>query len=87
MLPEAPGLLSITICWFSRRPRCSATKRALVSVTPPGVKGTMMRMGLLGKLSSAAMAPDAHKLTPRAKAPAKRRRLKCEVKAMVSLQS
>src|SRR5215212_1971855 len=59
MLPEAPGLLSTTTCCPSRRPRNSATTRALVSVTPPGVKGTMSRIGLAGQASWALAGADA----------------------------
>ena len=51
MLPEAPGLLSTIICCPNLFPRCSAIKRPLVSVTPPGVNGTTKRIVLLGHAS------------------------------------
>src|SRR6218665_2302126 len=50
MLPGGVGRLSTTTCWPSRAPRRSATTRAPVSVTPPGVKGTTRRIGLFGGL-------------------------------------
>ena len=48
MLPLAPGRFSTITCWPRRAASGSATTRALLSATPPGVKGTMMRTGLVG---------------------------------------
>src|SRR5258708_3807037 len=48
MLPPAPARVSTTTCCPSRTPSGSATTRALLSATPPGVKGTMMRSGFAG---------------------------------------
>jgi hypothetical protein len=48
MMVRPPGLFSTITCWPNSRLRPSATMRALVSVDPPGVKGTTTRIGLDG---------------------------------------
>src|SRR5688572_7940927 len=48
MLPLAPGRFSTMTCCPSRAASGSPMTRALLSVTPPGAKGTMMRTGLTG---------------------------------------
>ncbi len=48
MVPDAPGLFSITIGTPRRGPSFSVRMRALVSVALPGENGTTMVMGLLG---------------------------------------
>ncbi len=48
MVPDAPGLFSITTGTFRRGPSFSAMMRALVSVALPGENGTTMVMGLSG---------------------------------------
>src|SRR5262249_11060117 len=47
--PDAPGLLSITIRWPSRRVRPSATMRATRSVGPPGGKPCIIVIGRSGQ--------------------------------------
>src|SRR5687767_10410803 len=44
----APGRFSMTTLWFSDFDIASATMRAVRSVPPPGVKGTMILIGWLG---------------------------------------
>jgi len=48
MVPEAPGLFSMTMGTFRRGPSFSEMMRALVSVALPGENGTTMVMGLSG---------------------------------------
>src|SRR6185503_6902264 len=55
MLPLAPGRFSTSTCWPRRCASGSATTRALLSATPPGENGTMMRTGFCGH--SCAVAP------------------------------
>src|SRR4051812_28711785 len=64
MLPLAPGRFSTITCWPSRRPSGSATTRALLSATPPGAKGTMMRIGFAGQSSECA-GPAASNVSAR----------------------
>src|SRR5207253_5047920 len=59
MLPPAPGLFSITTDWPQTSCRRLPTRRAVVSVEPPGVKGTMMCTGLAGQATLAAKAREA----------------------------
>src|SRR5215469_6357 len=54
MLPPAPGLLSITTDWPQTSARRLPTKRAVMSVEPPGVNGTTMCTGLLGQVALSA---------------------------------
>src|SRR5256885_1412240 len=56
MVPPAPGRFSTSTCWPSAAESLSATGRAMVSVAEPGVKGTMMRMGLEGNDCAIAAA-------------------------------
>src|SRR5260221_12713386 len=59
-MPAAPGRFSITIGWPSASPSAGATVRAVISTLPPGTKGTISRIGLLGKpCAPAAHAPSA----------------------------
>src|SRR5436190_6865258 len=55
MLPLAPGRFSTSTCCPRRAASGSATTRALLSATPPGENGTMMRTGFAGH--SCASAP------------------------------
>src|SRR5689334_16643292 len=48
MLPPAPARFSITTGWPSELERRSPTRRAKMSVEPPGANGTTMRTGLDG---------------------------------------
>ncbi len=73
LLPPAPGRLSTPTCWPRRAPRRSATTRAPVSVTPPGVKGPTRRIGLLGK-SACASAGGAASVSALEAASASQRR-------------
>src|SRR5574337_1286275 len=57
--PPAPGRLSTSTGWPSLVPRILASTRAVLSVMPPGVKGTTKVMGLVGQLSPAACAAPA----------------------------
>src|SRR5437899_7927497 len=58
MLPPAPGLFSITTDWPQTSCRRLPTRRAVVSVEPPGVKGTTMRTDLAGHAMLAASARE-----------------------------
>src|SRR5258708_7851482 len=69
-MPAAPGRFSITIGWPSASPSAGATVRAVMSTLPPGTKGTISRIGLLGK----PCAPAAH-ATSASRAPASLTRL------------
>jgi hypothetical protein len=44
----APGRLSTTMFWPSASPTCRAISRAMRSVDPPGLCGTIRRIGRLG---------------------------------------
>jgi hypothetical protein len=48
MLPEAPGRLSTTTGCPQRSASFCATRRAMMSVPPPGVNPTTIRTGLTG---------------------------------------
>src|SRR6476659_2999213 len=75
MLPPAPGLFSITTVWPHTSCRRLPTRRAVISVEPPGVNGTTMRTGFAGQ--SAATALDTTSdgaATAAAARPTKRRR-------------
>src|SRR5437870_5270213 len=66
MVPPAPGRFSTTSGWPSAAASLSATGRAMVSVADPGVKGTMMRIGLAGKgCADAAQAAKRARLAAR----------------------
>src|SRR5262249_34750552 len=54
MLPPAPARFSTTTGWPQRSPSFWATRRAMMSVPPPGVKPTSMRTGLAGKFGAPA---------------------------------
>src|SRR5471030_1475711 len=75
MLPPAPGLFSITTDWPHTSCRRLLTRRAVISVEPPGVNGTTTRTALAGQ--SAPKARDAivdGAARAAAARPAKRRR-------------
>lgn len=61
MFPEAPALFSTTMGWPRRFPGASAISRPLVSVTPPGAKGAISRIGLSGYCDWAAAAKCSNK--------------------------
>src|SRR5438045_577 len=48
MMVPAPGLFSITTLWPSRSDIEPPTRRAMMSVEPPGANGTSQRSGRLG---------------------------------------
>src|SRR5882757_1861862 len=76
MLPPAPGLFSITTDWPQTSCRRLPTRRAVVSVEPPGVNGTTTRNGLAGQSAPAACDARMEGATIAAAArPTKRRRL------------
>src|SRR5882757_4840284 len=54
MLPPPPGLFSTTAVWLRLPCRPAAISRAITSLAPPGVNGTMMRIVLLGKPAAGA---------------------------------
>src|ERR1700709_2059393 len=56
MLPPAPGLFSTTTDWPQSSCKRLETRRAVMSVEPPGVNGTTTRTGFAGQ--SAADARD-----------------------------
>src|SRR5438270_1012218 len=58
MVPPAPGLFSITMGWPRPLLMLSATVRPMMSVTLPAVKGTIIRIGLVGQ-ADWAEAPAA----------------------------
>src|SRR5471032_2390175 len=49
MLPPAPGLFSTTTDWPQTSCRRLETRRAVISVEPPGVNGTTTRTDLTGQ--------------------------------------
>src|SRR5258706_16387379 len=75
MLPPAPGLFSITTDWPLTSGRRLPTRRAVVSVEPPGANGTTMRTGFAGQPAAEARdtAMDGA-ATAAAARPTKRRR-------------
>src|SRR5215470_16539944 len=78
MLPPAPGLFSITTDWPQTSCRRLPTRRAVVSVEPPGVKGTTMRTVFEGQLMPAPRAREERSdgaATLAAASATKRRRL------------
>src|SRR5206468_1578724 len=54
MLPPAPGLFSITTVWPHTSCRRLPTRRAVMSVEPPGGNGTTMRTILSGQFALSA---------------------------------
>src|SRR4030088_3321935 len=75
MLPPAPGLFSTTTDWPQTSCRRLLTRRAVMSVEPPGVNGTTKRTDFVGQ--SAAKAREEimdGAATAAAVRPAKRRR-------------
>jgi len=50
MFPEAPGRLSTTTAWPQRSPSFWATRRAMMSVPPPGANPTTTRTGRDGNV-------------------------------------
>src|SRR2546429_427720 len=63
MLPEAPARLSTTTGWPQRSPSFCATRRAMMSVPPPGAKPTTRRTGLAGYAWAPAAADHAQTAT------------------------
>ena len=57
--PAAPVRLSITTCWPTRSATFCPTSRAITSCEPPGVNGTMKRMGFVGYPAARASAAVA----------------------------
>src|SRR5918994_5335868 len=49
----APGLGSTRTCWPSLAVSPSAMTRTRASIAPPGLKGTTMRIGLVGQAACA----------------------------------
>src|SRR5215831_12644930 len=80
MLPPAPGLFSTTTDWLQISCRRLPTRRAVMSVDPPGVNGTTIFTGLAGQLSASAreerITGDANAAVAR---PRKRRRVGMDV--------
>src|SRR6476469_613608 len=64
MSPAAPARLSITICWPSTSPRPCDTARAITSTGPPADDGAIIRIGLLGKVSSDVPCPAQTPVAP-----------------------
>src|SRR3982074_3799871 len=58
ILPPAPGLFSTTTDWPQTSCRRLLTRRAVISVEPPGANGTTTRTGLAGQ-----SAPRAREVT------------------------
>src|SRR5260221_6701315 len=54
MLPPAPGLFSTTTDWPQTCCRRLPTRRAVISVEPPGANGTTTRTGLVGQATARA---------------------------------
>jgi hypothetical protein len=54
MLPPAPGLFSTTTDWPQTSCKRLETRRAVISVEPPGVNGTTTRTGLTGQSAACA---------------------------------
>src|ERR1700681_4260338 len=54
MLPPAPGLFSTTTDWPQTSCSRLLTRRAVISVEPPGVNGTTTRTGLDGQTAANA---------------------------------
>src|SRR5437899_1511884 len=59
MVPPAPPIFSMTICWPSVRLMDSATRRVTVSVGPPAAAGTTMVIGV------GASGPASFRFDPR----------------------
>src|ERR1700675_2646704 len=56
MLPPAPGLFSTTNCWPSPLLISAEKARATMEELPPGAKGTIRRIGLVGYVCAGAAA-------------------------------
>src|SRR3954471_20008250 len=56
MVPPAPGRFSTSTGWPSAAASLSLTLRAMMSVALPGVNGTTMRTGFVGKVSAATFS-------------------------------
>jgi hypothetical protein len=65
-MPSPPGLVSTTTGWPSSCASGCVKMRAPSSAAPPGGKGTMKRIGLLGYCAAAA-ADDSARTTPSTK--------------------
>src|SRR5207342_647344 len=57
--PPAPVLLSTSTCCPNSAVSRSASRRATMSVTPPGGKGTTRRIGFSGYSARAAVASES----------------------------
>src|SRR4051812_12575305 len=62
MLPPAPARFSTTTGWANAAARRSATRRAKMSVEPPGANGTTRRTGFAGYFSCACSATRKRQL-------------------------
>src|SRR5260370_39837098 len=58
MLPPAPGLFSITTDWPHTSCRRLPTRRAVISVEPPGGDGTTMHTGFAGQSAARSAGHD-----------------------------
>src|ERR1700704_4500391 len=74
MLPPAPGLFSTTTDWPQTSCRRLLTRRAVISVEPPGANGTTTRTGLTGQSAPEAREPRMDGAATAAAIPTKRRR-------------
>src|SRR6266480_83776 len=74
MLPPAPGLFSTTTDWPQTSCRRLPTRRAVMSVEPPGVNGTTTRTGFTGQLVLKARDERMDGAAMAAASPTKRRR-------------
>src|SRR5262249_3427249 len=59
MTPPAPARLSTITCLPRRSPKAVATTRPVTSLPPPGGKGMIIRIGLVGKSCADAAAVSA----------------------------
>src|SRR5215831_1676501 len=75
MLPPAPGLFSTTTDWPQISCKRLPTRRAVMSVDPPGVNGTTMRTGFVGQSAPNARDGNNAGAATAAARPRKRRRL------------
>src|SRR5580704_1530184 len=75
MLPPAPPRFSITTVWPQISSSFLPTRRAVMSVEPPGVNGTTMRTGFAGQVAALARRARRAGAVTAAASPRKRRRL------------
>src|SRR5262249_29294555 len=66
VVPPAPAMFSMIICWPRARDMCSLTMRAVTSVPPPAGNGTIIVIGRDGYICAVAIAmPPAARQRPR----------------------